>query len=197
MSTEEQKEIANKIYENLRIVDPHCILAGGAPRDWYFNKEAKDLDFYFVSTARTINAARKQLEALFGQGNIKLLMDKDGHRPNEMYKCMPNLLRIWEMKFGGQDVQLIQLGGFGSTWKVLDNMDVSICKAYYLPEQGVKLHPDFKLTLASKIMFVKDGYEWNMKHGQKMIEYFKNEFYAGTKEQAKDCLVRKALKEYE
>lgn len=31
MSIEEQKEIANKIYENLRIVDPHCILAGGAP----------------------------------------------------------------------------------------------------------------------------------------------------------------------
>lgn len=193
---DKQMRVADNIYEKLRVVDPYCVLAGGAPRDWYLGYEAKDLDFYFVSVARTINAVRKQLQAAFGR-EVSLLMDREGHAPGEMYKCMPNLVRIWEMEVDEQPVQLIQLCGPGDQWRVVDNMDVSICKAWYLPERGVQLHEDFKLTMASKVMFLKEGYTWSDKHGQKMISYFNDQYYAGDKQQAVDKLVRSVLKGFD
>lgn len=42
----EQKDIARELLCKLEITDPNCILAGGAPRDWWFDKVANDLDFY-------------------------------------------------------------------------------------------------------------------------------------------------------
>lgn len=42
----EQQETAREILHKLEITDPSCILAGGAPRDWWFDKVANDLDFY-------------------------------------------------------------------------------------------------------------------------------------------------------
>lgn len=194
MSIGKQKQVANEIYESLRVVDPHCILAGGAPRNWHFNCKASDLDFYFVSTASTIDAVRKQLEKALGR-EVKLLMDRDGHKPNEMYKSMPNLIRIWELEFADEKIQLIQLSGLGSTWKVVDKMDVSICKAWYTPEKGIQLHKDFKLSLASNIMFVSEGYSWDGKHGQKMINYWGDKFTAGYREKAIEAVVNKAVEE--
>lgn len=197
MSIKSQKETANSIYERLRLADPHCILAGGAPRDWYFNKEAKDLDFYFVSTATTINATRKQLEGVLDT-KVSLLMDKEDHKPSEVYQSMPNLIRIWELMVDGMSVQLMQLSKPGDQWKVVDNMDVSICKAWYLPEQGIQMHRDFKLTIASGSMFLKENYTWDMKHAQKMLSYFKNDFgAANSKAQVVDSLVYKLLRDIE
>lgn len=36
MTIEQQKATAQSVYEKLKVIDPHCVLAGGAPRDWYF-----------------------------------------------------------------------------------------------------------------------------------------------------------------
>ena len=36
-----QKELANKILNDLKIIDPRAYLAGGAPRDWNFREEAE------------------------------------------------------------------------------------------------------------------------------------------------------------
>lgn len=196
MSIEKQKQVAIDIYEKLRLIDPHCILAGGAPRDWYFGEKAKDLDYYFVSTASTIHATRKQIESVLGVG-VSLLMDKEGHLDNDLYKTMPNLTRIWEFEYEGEKVQLIQLSKLGAQWQVVNNMDISICKLWFTPERGVKLHSDFKLTLASKTMFVKDGYGWDQKHAQKMLNRFKGSYHAGTKEHAIASVVRKTLEEFD
>lgn len=46
MNIFKQKTIARNILNRLRVFDPGCVLAGGAPRDWYFNNLATDLDFY-------------------------------------------------------------------------------------------------------------------------------------------------------
>jgi len=43
---EAQKTIANTLIHKLEAVDPHVILAGGAPRSWFLGQEARDLDFY-------------------------------------------------------------------------------------------------------------------------------------------------------
>ena len=91
-------------------------------------------------------------------------------------------------------VQLIQLCTPQNRWKVVDNMDISICKAYCKQSDlSIVLHRDFKLTVASSIMFLKDGYDWDQKHAVKMFERFKGKFVVGTKKQATDRLIRVAL----
>ncbi len=111
MTIEKQLDIADKIYDKLKIVDPYCILAGGAPRDWYFNNPARDLDFYFTSIGSTFGAVKKQLSKLFD--DVTLLMDKEGYPAGRtsMYKTMPFLKRIWEFTVDGIPVQLIELTG--------------------------------------------------------------------------------------
>jgi hypothetical protein len=42
----DQQLFAREVLRDLETLDPHCILAGGAPRDWYLEKAANDLDFY-------------------------------------------------------------------------------------------------------------------------------------------------------
>ena len=43
MSIVKQQLTANDILSKLEIIDPYVILAGGAPRDWYFGDECRDL----------------------------------------------------------------------------------------------------------------------------------------------------------
>lgn len=190
MSVQSQKDTANKIYECLSIIDPSCVLAGGAPRDWYFGNECNDLDFYFCSTASIVERTRNQL-ARVG------LTAKPSVCPaqSELYHSMPGLTRIWDGEFYGMKVQLIQMATPKDRWNVVENMDVSICKAWYSQNGHIHLHQDFKLTVASKVMFLKENYCWENKHGKKMQERFQGKFAAGTKEQAQRSLISKVLME--
>lgn len=104
-----QKAIAGTILERLKLIDPYCLLAGGAPRDWFYNKPANDLDFYFVSVANTVETNRKQLQNCLGV-DVNMLMERDEQvRDNEPYSYMPNIKRIWECVIEGQKVHLIQM----------------------------------------------------------------------------------------
>lgn len=190
MNIEQQKQIAKNVYDKLKLADPDCLLAGGAPRDWYFGELCNDLDFYFCSTACTMGSTKRQLKAI-GFENVKHIADP---YTSELYKSMEGLLRIWECEYAGMKVQFIQLCTPQNRWKVVDNMDISICKAYCKQnDMSIVLHQDFKLTVASRVMFLKEGYGWEQKHAIKMFERFKGKFAAGTKEQATDRLIRVSL----
>lgn len=191
---DKQKQVALNVYEALSVIDPHCILAGGAPRDWYFNTPCNDLDFYFCSVATTVSSTRYQLQSMGFIGAIPSV----NPCTSGLYKSMIGLVRIWDCKIDGVKVQLIQMMDDKSRWDVVENMDVSICKAWYTKSGEIELHNDFKLTLASGVMFLKDdGYCWSDKHGQKMKERFDGKFVCGTREQATNTIVRKVLKEIE
>lgn len=190
MDIEQQKEVAKKVYSMLQLADPDCLLAGGAPRDWYFNTTCNDLDFYFCSTACTMGNTERQLKAI-GFSGVKHVSDPF---TSELYKSMDGLVRIWECDVDGMKVQFIQLASPKYRWKVVNNMDISICKAYCTQEDmEIKLHEDFKLTLASGHMFLKEGYTWDQKHAMKMKDRFKGVFYIGSKSQAIASIVRKSL----
>ena len=60
----------------------------------------------------------------------------------------------------------------------------------------INLHQDFKLTIASGVMFLNDGYNWTDPHPKKMIEKFRNRFPQSTKAQAMSLVVNKALSDY-
>jgi hypothetical protein len=190
MTIEQQKQTANKVYEMLTTVDPSCVLAGGAARDWYFGNEANDLDFYFCSTGSTVGRVEKQLKKV-GLDAVASVCPQT----SELYRSMEGLTRIWNCEVDGMKVQLIQMAEPKYRWNVVDNMDISICKVWYSQVGKIHLHKDFKLTIASGIMFLKDNYRWSDKHGQKMKERFERKFSCGTIDQARNSLVNKVLAE--
>lgn len=199
MTIEQQKATAQSVYEKLEIVDPHCILAGGAPRDWYFGNECNDLDFYYVSTARTIDACRNQLQKAFRGVEIKTLSEiqerSSGERKmGNLYRKMPSLVRVWQCNIAGMSVQFIQLAQPGDQFKVLEYMDVSICKIWVDGDMNISLSEAFKKTLASGNMFLNDDYQWSDPHPQKMKQRFEGKFgCARSEDQVNSIILRKAL----
>lgn len=193
---EQQKQVANKILKKLKMIDPCAILAGGAPRDWYFGNEANDLDFYFVSSAVSTGAVIAQLNEAFDV-KVRQLCEAGTGEHSQMYKTMAFLRAIYETEVDGVKVQFIQLKSPGDTFKVVDSMSCSICKAWYTESRGVVLEQDFKLTVSSGVMFLSDGYKWDDRHPSKMKDRFYgvNKFKLGTKDQAMNILVNKALGE--
>lgn len=188
MNIEQQKDVALAVYDRLSIIDPECILAGGAPRDWYMGNPCNDLDFYFASPASTATATKRQLDKLFT--DVKQMSKPE---KSDMYAYMPGLSRIWECKVNGIGVQLIQMNTAKDRWLAVDHMDVSICKIWMNRNGHIIPHKDFKLTMGSKIMFLREGYRWSNKHGKKMMERFSEEYTCGTREQAVNSIVNKQL----
>ena len=200
MTIEQQKATARSVYEKLKVIDPYCVLAGGAPRDWYFGNECNDLDFYYVSTATTVSACRNQLQKVFKDVEIKTLSEIHGssssgvREMSNLYQKMPSLIRVWQCKIAGMEVQFIQLATLGSQFKVIEYMDVSICKIWADVNMNIRLTTAFKKTLASKSMFLSEGYEWGDPHPQKMKQRFEGKFgCASSEDQVNWIILRKAL----
>jgi len=188
-----QQTIALEILHKLEVVDPYCILAGGAPRDWYLGNPCNDLDFYFVSTASTVNAVKKQLERCFGEVVVKFDFSVS-HHEDPIYKTMPFIRRIIDLDYKGMKVQLIQLNSLGDQFKVVKAMSASICKIAWKGGDYI-LDRDFKTTIASGIMFLSEGYNWSDPHPAKMKERFKGKFMCGTEKSAFDKIINEKLKE--
>lgn len=129
MSTiEQQQTIADSILDKLYVIDPNCILAGGAPRDWYFGQEATDLDFY-VHLADPCGI-RHLYTKLYGLGLV----------PKEILNTIPladyeysNSSQIkWVISFvyEGQKIQIMLM--YKSTYEsVLSHFSLSICHIWY------------------------------------------------------------------
>lgn len=190
MSIESQKALADGLLDVLYKISPYVMLAGGAPRDWYFGEEANDLDIYLYSPASTIGAMLKQLKACTGidfKFNAELMQDD-----NSLYKHMPQLRRIFEAEMEGMKVQIMQLNNPLDEFRVVENMSTSICKIWY--QQGkTHLTKDFKLSVATKCMFLKDEYKWTDPHPKKMAEKFKGKFTPTTKERCHEILINSSL----
>lgn len=192
MSTEEQKRIADKVYEKLQAFDPYCVLARGAPRDWYFDKEVTDLDFYFYTHANTLGATSSLLDRQFGKG----VFEAKCNNASEMYKHMKNIRRIWDGVVEGMSVQLIQLTNDRDLFKIGSMFSTSICDVTYYGGK-IKTSQDFKISLGSGVVFVREGYNWSDPHPSKIMRKAENKDFGrgvsvGSKEQAIASLVRKA-----
>lgn len=188
MTIEQQKKIADDILERLSVIDPNCILAGGAPRDWYFGQEANDLDIYYYTHEMREGIGREILKRVFPE---MCWPPSDDYMQSSQYKFLEDLIRIRNTSVDGLKVQLIQLNTPKSTFTVVDRMSCSICKVW---RKGGKTRAtrDFALTEGSKVMFLAEGYNWSDPHPKKMKERF-SDYYASTKEQATESLVRKQI----
>lgn len=166
---ETQKGIAEDILDRLELLDPYCILAGGAPRDWFLGKEANDLDFYVNLLPMRNEEEEATLNRLLGLVVSRLA---DTSRKESEYNCMKHLKRIYEFKYKGQDCQIMVMDT--PTFKsVIDHFGTSICKVWF--KRG-RIHPtlDFLMSLRLKCIYKQNNYNAKEKHVSKMVERFPN-----------------------
>lgn len=145
MSTEsiirQQKFIADKVLHAIEGFDPTCIVAGGAPRDWWLGREASDIDLFFhYREGGTAREVKTLLERAIGKSVSRLGTD----RFSEEYKVNKDLKTVWEAEIEGMRVQFMEMSI--PTWTVVDHFPLTICKAWY--KHGcVQAYPEFKKSV--------------------------------------------------
>lgn len=163
---DKQKKVATEILHKLECADPYAILAGGAPRDWYFNIEANDLDFYVHLQPATCNFEKLRWERL---GLNLTRIDWNDNRSEE-YKCMKHLARIYEGVEDGVKFQVMVMRE--PTFKsVVPMFGASVCMAWWKGD-SVRLEQEFELSHVFKTIFKKDDYTAKEKHIVKMKERY-------------------------
>lgn len=166
MNIDKQKKIALEILHKLEAVDPTCILAGGAPRNWYFNKEANDLDFYIHLPNETLENTGLRFKRL-GLNLTHVDYKSDAWKE---YGVMVDLFRIYDGNYSGQKVQVMIMNK-NTFESVLPEFGVSICKFWW---KGGKINPtlDALISVLEKTLYVKEGYSAKEIHVEKVKNYF-------------------------
>lgn len=147
---EEQKAIANEILEKLEIIDKNCILAGGAPRDWWAGVSANDLDFYLYCVPENgVEHTKRSIEKLTG---IKL----EYLGADENYEGgMKELRSVLDGEFKGQKVQFMLMDK--PTWGcVLPHFGASTSMVWY-KNGHISTSPEFLLSINKKMLYIKAG----------------------------------------
>lgn len=147
----QQKQLADTILQKLEAADPDAICAGGAPRDWFFDKPARDIDIFMYQGSEyypLCNIERK-LKACGFDVSMK------GFSADEftaVYQKNPDVHAVYDVDYPGSStpVQIIVMKK--STFSLLDSFPLSICKVWY-KNGHVNTTTDFDITVASNVMF--------------------------------------------
>jgi hypothetical protein len=146
---ENQKNIAKEVLSKLEVIDPTCILAGGAPRDWYFEKLASDLDFYVYfrpDFAYQKWRYAKQLEKI-GLNNFYI---KGKAEFPENYKRNPYLITALEGKYKEEKIHIMFMSE--KTFScVVNYFPFGICQVWWKGEE-IKTTENFKESVNHKIL---------------------------------------------
>lgn len=127
MDIQKQQLVANIFLTKLEAIDPFCILAGGAPRDWFFDREATDLDIYLhVPLNQNLKVFQKRLHAI----GITDTVLSDVFNEDSPYKRNPLVRWVLSFVYDGITVQLIVMTESTFT-SVVQYFPLSICKVYW------------------------------------------------------------------
>lgn len=185
---EQQKQLADMLINKLRAFDPYVLLAGGAPRDWYFGNEASDLDIYVYQQGDycTSRSIERRLNSLGFTYNFLAFNEFQ-----ENYEKNENIRYVIDIHGFDTTVQLIILKT--PTWGIVDTFPLSICKIWYSPERGIVPTTDFKLSVKTKGIFKTNSlYSDGDKYVDKIRNKFKDYRYVGAD---KEVLILKLIKE--
>ena len=144
---ETQKAIAKEVLEELEIIDPNCILAGGAPRDWFFGKPATDLDFYLYDSyggytqSQWIERLNKTLLDVKPLGMIE---GKARKEIDAEYTSMANLRYVFEGEHYGVKVQVMVMSEPTFT-SVVNNFCMDTSKIWW---KGGRVQPTWEFLRA-------------------------------------------------
>ena len=167
-----EKSIADEVLSRLEVIDPTCILAGGAPRDWWLGQSCNDLDFYIYHRGSTTNLEHSlktldfEVEPMRRKGyNVQARLDR-------LYETMTDLRAVYQTKFPykGKHIQIIVMNT--PTFRgVVDKFACSISKVWY---KGGLIRPTHEASKAKrcKVIEVAQGYSPNCPYVQKMRDRF-------------------------
>ena len=160
-----QKYIADELLSKLEAIDPYVILAGGGPRNWFFDIPANDLDFYLHTKGETMSAAAARFNAI---GLEMTPMFKDDAECQ--YNCMKHLHRIYEGEYKGMVFQVMFMTEPTFT-SVIPHFGTSVCKAWYKSGK-IETTLEFLLSHYTKTIFKKEDYTAKVLHVDKMMKYY-------------------------
>lgn len=164
MDISQQKQVADKVLFDLEYVDAQAILAGGAPRDWYFGREANDLDFYFY--ADTKKHPLSEMVGLFRYLKFPTWI-KNGYVYDNRN---PHLLYVFDGKYDDMKVQFMWWDI--PTSFVVDSFALDICHIWYKDEQ-IHTTPAFDACIQSKTLHILNPlYGKQDKYVQKIMNKF-------------------------
>lgn len=166
MDVADQKREATELLSKLRLVDPFAMIAGGAPRDWYFNTPAKDLDVYMRLPNHNTIGLVNSLAAMVGITDF-FPIDKI---KESTYAELPNLKWVFEGRYNGVQVNLMVMEK-GVREEIVKDFDVAICRAWFDGEK-CHYHEEFEFCMKTRVCLVHQNYTGKEAHLRKMAKRF-------------------------
>lgn len=168
--TKKQMTVADNILNRLELMDPHAIVAGGAPRDWALGRRANDIDVFVHCSEDRMGQgefqtliAKTLAVSLF---NVRTLGSDD-----MQYKMNPHLLDVFETEFNGEHIQIMRMNT-KTFHSVVPEFPLSICKAWYRPGSLVT-EKDFNLSVKHQMIWkTKEPYANGHRYIQKVRAMF-------------------------
>ena len=168
---EHQKYIADKILNTFPEKYYNVLIAGGAPRDWYLNKPAKDLDVY-IQTVMDENYREKEesldivLDSLGGvyiRSEYRKFNDEEAEEHGEICceeeEANPyaegEITTFLEYNIEGMKVEFMFIEKHPKDY-ILENFDISLCNIHYNKE-GIQASHDFIFSLVNKTIYCYGG----------------------------------------
>lgn len=151
-SIEEQMYEADIILSTVQKIDPDCIIAGGAPRDWYFNRQCKDIDLFLSLKQRLSNTKIKEMLSTLGLDVQQVNpINPDGLN----YGLNPDIKVVFDVKNPdtATPIQIVVMNS--STFNTVDSFAFNICKIWY-KNQKIRTTPSFKYAVDNKVL-IKTG----------------------------------------
>jgi hypothetical protein len=189
MIIERQKEIADDLLYRLEQIDPYCILAGGAPRDWYNGNEANDLDFYIYGYEWPTHLILDRL-ARVGITGLKSL----GGKPSEdnIYSTMKSLRAVFESTIAGIKVQIMIMND--PTFRsVVNSFGVTISKFWYKAGR-ISAEPEALMSIKYKVIGYRDDFSCKETYYNKMKERYKGYTFVKMSD-FKDVIYKRVISE--
>ena len=163
-----QKEAAREVLRKLKILDSNAVVLGGAPRDWFFGKPAKDIDFYISGSTDHVLNSLNELGL-----KVSAIKRKSDLCTDNTYSAMDSLICVIDMKYKGHDCQImITDNQFGE--QLVDYFPCSLSKVSFDLITDVQATWEFAMCVDLGINYVHsdNGYELDHPYIKKIIDKF-------------------------
>lgn len=143
-----QKAIADEVLSKLEAIDPFVIVAGGAPRDWWYGKEATDIDVFLHIPA---DRAQKHMKKQFSALGLNVVSVKTGEFLPDNYKMNPDLVAVFNVAGYDTPVQVMVMRTPTFT-SVLPKFALSVCMAWY-KDGKIRTDKHFDNSVKHKVIY--------------------------------------------
>lgn len=170
---ENQKAVADKVLDKLELLDPACIVAGGAPRDWYLGNPSRDIDIFLYAPQLVSSSIKADTLRKLG---FHIINEYGDWNKNEMYQHNQYVQCLYNIVLDKEHIQIIFMNK--STYKsVVDQFPISISKVWY-KNKIITLSSDAKNSIKHKIIWrTSDIYSDDNKYIIKIKNKFSNYIY--------------------